>query len=98
MQGTLYLGAQRGSEERSSIMQLHDDSSGVVIAGKCSGYILSHWPQYTERCAKLLPNYESYDFHQLMNSTFGLLPAGGSPGTHRLAEVRDRTLVWAISR
>lgn len=85
-QGTLYLEGQRGSEERASIVGLHDDDTGVIIAEKCSDAIHGYWPKYDELCEQLLPRYNAYSFDLLMNSTFGLLPSGGSPGTHRLAE------------
>lgn len=90
VQGTLYLGEMRGSEERASVMQLHDDASGVVVVAKCADYVLSHYPQYAEGCAQLLPAYSAYNFEALVNSTFSLIPGGGSPGTHRLAEVSMR--------
>lgn len=90
MQGTLYLEAMRGSEERASVMDLHDDANGVVIVEKCADYVLSHWPKYADLCAQLLPKFNAYSFDLLMNSTFALLPSGGSPGTHRLAEASSR--------
>lgn len=94
MQGSLYLEAMRGSEERASIMTLHDDANGVVVVAKCADYILGHWPEYAERCDQLLPMYHAYDYELLINSTFALLPAGGSPGTHRLAEASLRVLIF----
>lgn len=93
MQGALYLEAMRGSEERATVMKLHDDANGVVVTGKCADYVLTNWPEYTDRCAQLLPRFHAYNFDDLMNSTFALLPAGGSPGTHRLAEVCWRNCV-----
>lgn len=98
MQGKLYLETMRGSEERASIMDLHDDTSGVVVVAKCADYIVGRWPEYAERCTHLLPMYNAYDFDLLMNSTFGLLPAGGSPGTHRLAEASLKKLFAGDSR
>lgn len=83
----------RGSEERASIMDLHDDSSGVVVVATCADFLVHHWPEYAEPCAQLLPKYNAYDFELLMNSTFALLPGGGSPGTHRLAEASLRSAI-----
>ena len=89
MQGKLYLESMRGSEERASILSLHDDSSGVVAVAICADFLVGHWPEYADKCAELLPKYNDYNFELLMNSTFSLLPGGGSPGTHRLAEARS---------
>ena len=98
LQGTLYLN-MHGFEERASIAQLHDDSMGVIVAQKCCRHCFKVWPSsradvleaYTEYCAQALRKYELYDFEDLMNTTFALVPAGASPGTHRLPEVRNLT-------
>lgn len=100
LQGTLYLN-KHGFEERASIVPLHDDSAGVIVAEKCCDKCFARWPvsdiatipAYEEYCRQALDMYQGYDFVDLMNSTFGLLPAGASPGTHRLAEVRSRTCI-----
>lgn len=84
-----------GFEERASIVQLHDDSRGVIVAEKCCTHCFKIWPTiradvmqaYVDYCVESFKTYESYDFEDLMNTTFGLVPAGASPGTHRLPEV-----------
>lgn len=99
-QGTLYLN-KHGFEERASIIPLHDDSAGVIVAEKCCDKCFSTWPAsdedripaYKAYCRQALDIHQRYDFEDLMNSTFGLLPAGASPGTHRLAEVTGHTLL-----
>lgn len=84
-QGTLHL-KSHGSEERASILSLHDDTEGIVVAEKCPGNPSTGSPELAEQCSELLPRYDAYDYELLMNSTFGLAPAGSLPGTHRLAE------------
>ncbi|CAM9522844.1 unnamed protein product [Ectocarpus fasciculatus] len=44
-------------------------------------------PENAEFCQALKDQYEGYDYRNLMNSTFGLVPAGRSPATYRLGEV-----------
>lgn len=97
-QGTLYFNFH-GYEERASIVKLHDPDQGVVVAEKCCGHCFKIWPEelmdvkedYLQFCAEEMnPRYESFDFQDLMNTTFGLVPGGASPGTHRLAEASTR--------
>ena len=40
-----------------------------------------------EYCKSLKQRYDNFDYNDLMNTTFGLVPGGRSPGTYRLAEV-----------
>ncbi|CAM9937419.1 unnamed protein product [Ectocarpus fasciculatus] len=96
--GTLYFNFH-GYEERASIVKLHDPDQGVVVAEKCCGHCFKIWPEelmdvkedYLQFCAEeMMPRYESFDFQDLMNTTFGLVPGGASPGTHRLAEASTR--------
>lgn len=44
-------------------------------------------PENTEYCQQLKGKYNGHDYASLLNTTFGLVPAGRSPGTYRLAEV-----------
>ncbi|CAM9123044.1 unnamed protein product [Ectocarpus sp. 13 AM-2016] len=85
--GTIYFN-RHGYEERASILNLHDPERGVVVAEKCSNDRLHRGPeQFRQFCAEeMMPRYEAFDFEDLMNTTFALVPGGGSPGTHRLAE------------
>eukprot|EP00903_Cladosiphon_okamuranus_P018061 g16622.t1 len=93
--GTLHLKAH-GSEERESIRSLHDDTAGIVVAEKCPDQASIRWPELGEKCAELLPRYHAYDYSFLMNSTFGLVPAGASPGTYRLGEVMSAGCIPVI--
>lgn len=45
------------------------------------------YPENIDFCDALNATSERYDYVRLMNSTFGLVPAGRSPATYRLAEV-----------
>ena len=46
-------------------------------------------PQYLEFCNALNETSSRHDYDDLMNITFGLVPAGRSPATYRLAEVMN---------
>ncbi|CAN0380846.1 unnamed protein product, partial [Ectocarpus fasciculatus] len=84
---TLYT-AGHGSEERISLIPLHDEENGVVVAMHCFEMHEEHLlPENAEFCQALKDQYEGYDYRSLMNSTFGLVPAGRSPATYRLGEV-----------
>ena len=86
-QGTVYL-SRHGSEERMSIVPLHDDAHGVIMSMHCFELHDEHLlPENVEYCEALKDRYEDHDYDSLMNTTFGLVPAGRSPGTYRLAEV-----------
>jgi len=43
-------------------------------------------PKNLAFCRRLQPAYKEYDYQSLMNTTFGLVPAGRSPATYRLVE------------
>ncbi|CAN0206852.1 unnamed protein product, partial [Scytosiphon promiscuus] len=85
--GTLYL-TGHGSEERMSLVHLRNDRKGVVTSMKCfenhGEHLLAENMQF---CEALKAQYEVDDYDDLMNTTFGLVPAGRSPGTFRLGEV-----------
>lgn len=86
-QGTLYPGGH-GSEERQSVVPLHDEDNGVVVSMHCLESHGEHLlPQFTVYCEDLKETYGDHDYASLMNTTFGLVPAGRSPATYRLAEV-----------
>lgn len=68
-------------------MGLHDEASGVIVAEKCTTGIPEMFPQHIEKCAELSASYAAYDYGLLMNTTFGLVPGGASPGSFRLGEV-----------
>lgn len=87
-QGSLHVNTH-GSEERVSILNLHDDAQGVVVVEKCR-HEFSHFKALAEKCDEIVEEFDKYDYSQLMNSTFGLVPAGASPGTYRLGEVSNK--------
>lgn len=86
-QGTVYLGGH-GSEERMSVIPLHDEANGVISVMTC--YDLHHeqiLPQNVAYCKANQARYDAFAYDRLMNTTFGLVPGGRSPGTYRLGEV-----------
>lgn len=86
-QGSVYLGGH-GTEERSRVATLHNETAGVVMSMHCSELHGSHLhPENVEYCRRLGQRYNAHDFGSLMNTTFGLIPAGRSPSTFRLGEV-----------
>lgn len=86
-QGTVYLDGH-GSEERLSIVPLQDEANGVIASMRCHEIHGKHLlPENKEYCQQLVDTYNDHDYASLLNSTFGLVPAGRSPGTYRLAEV-----------
>ncbi|CAN0290615.1 unnamed protein product [Ectocarpus sp. 6 AP-2014] len=95
--GTIYF-EKHGYEERASIAKLHDPDRGVVVAQKCTENFLKYCSEdYRKFCAEeLMPRYESFDYEDLMNTTFALVPGGASPGTYRLAEVMSAGVIPVI--
>lgn len=86
-QGTVYLSGH-GSEERFSIAPLQDEANGVIVSMHCFENHREHLlTENMEYCQQLKDTYDDHDFASLLNTTFGLVPAGRSPGTYRLAEV-----------
>eukprot|EP00904_Undaria_pinnatifida_P007033 jgi/Undpi1/345/HiC_scaffold_1.g00341.m1 len=85
--GTLYL-KHHGSEERVSLLPLHDEANGIITALSCFELHGDHLlEENIEYCKSLKQRYDNFDYNDLMNTTFGLVPGGRSPGTYRLAEV-----------
>lgn len=75
-------------EERYSILPLHDEANGVIMSMGCSTLHGHHQdPENLAFCRRLQQAYKHYDYHDLMNTTFGLVPGGRSPATYRLGEV-----------
>lgn len=65
-----------------------DEANGVVMSMHCFERHNEHLlPENVEYCEKLRSSYDNFDYESLMNTTFGLIPAGRSPGTYRLGEV-----------
>ncbi|CAM9403601.1 unnamed protein product [Scytosiphon promiscuus] len=87
MKGTLYLSGS-GYEERMEVLALHSEPDGVVMALNCFDLHDEHLlPQYEEFCVALNDTSSRHEYEDLMNTTFGLVAAGRSPATYRLAEV-----------
>lgn len=71
-----------------SLVPLQDEDHGVVMSMHCSETHDEHlFPENLEYCQSLKDRYGDYNYSTLMNTTFGLVPAGRSPGTYRLGEV-----------
>ena len=69
--------------------RLHDPANGVVSVIKCSTmHGDEKVPENKDYCDGNLQRYGTYDYGDLMNTTFALVPSGRSPGTFRLGEVR----------
>lgn len=71
-----------------SLVPIQDEANGVIASMHC--FELHHeelLAQNVEYCETLKGRYYDHDYDSLMNTTFGLVPAGRSPGTYRLAEV-----------
>ncbi|CAN0370913.1 unnamed protein product [Pylaiella littoralis] len=85
--GSVYL-SMHGSEERMSLVPIHDEENGVIMSMHCFEMHNEHLlPENVEYCQTLKDRFDDYDYASLMNTTFGLVPAGRSPGTYRLGEV-----------
>lgn len=71
-----------------SLVPLRDEKNGVVTSFKCFETHGEHLlAENVEFCEALKTQYAADDYDTLMNTTFGLVPAGRSPGTYRLGEV-----------
>lgn len=85
--GNLYLSGY-GVDERLSLVPLHSEPEGIVMALNCFELHGEHLlPQNLEFCNALNETSSRHDYDDIMNTTFGLVPAGRSPATYRLAEV-----------
>lgn len=95
-QGNLYLSGS-GSDERLNLVQLHNEQEGRVIAFNCFELHDEHLlPENRDFCDALNATATRYDYVRLMNTTFGLVPAGRSPATYRLAEVMSAGAIPVI--
>lgn len=88
--GKRYLsreGVFRGSE---SFRGMHNGKDVVVVEtcdGKTNTKLLKSHPELGSGCKEGQAVYDSYDYMELMNSTFALAPAGRSPASYRMFEV-----------
>lgn len=88
-QGTIYLRGY-GLEERSAVSRLHDPASRIVSVVKCSTmHGDERLPENRDYCDRSKRRYDTYDYADMMNTTFALVPSGRSPGTFRLGEVSN---------
>lgn len=84
-------------EERNSILPLSDAANQVITSLTCQEtHGLDSLPENVDFCDNLRVNYEKYEYTTLMNTTFGLVPSGRSPGTYRLAEVMSAGAIPVI--
>lgn len=59
----------------------------VVVVEKCQTRHNEHKLSWNvELCQSLQQEYDTFDYKDLMNTTFALLPGGRSPATYRLGE------------
>ncbi|KAG5178778.1 exostosin family-domain-containing protein [Tribonema minus] len=73
--------------ERMHLLALHAPADGVVVVGRCSELRGDHARrENADRCAALRRDYDAYDYGDLLNTTFALVPAGRQPATYRLLE------------
>lgn len=71
-----------------SMVPIHDEAQGVITAMHCFELHDEHLlPENVKFCEQLKARYDDYSYDELMNTTFGLIPGGRSPGTYRLGEV-----------
>lgn len=87
LKGSVYLSGH-GSEERINLVPLHDVDNGVIMSLHCfEKHQEQLLPENVEYCERLHERYDDFEYEDIMNTTFGLVPAGRSPGSYRLGEV-----------
>ena len=90
--GTRYLGENRGGVFRSwdSFREMHNGED-VVVATSCrqvtNDGLRKARPELGVNCDEDGEVHAKYNFRDLMNTTFGLAPAGRAPTSFRLIEV-----------
>ena len=72
-------------QHRSKLKALHDPARGIIIALRCLDRELHFFPE-SSNCSNWNREFGDYDYVDLLNSTFALIPGGRSPGTYRLTE------------
>ena len=81
-----------------SLEPLHDPDNGVVMALKCFELHQEQLePKHIDFCSTLKAKYKDFGYTRLMNTTFGVVPAGRSSGTFRLGEVSEAWDVYLNS-
>lgn len=76
---------QKLGQHRTQLKALHDPSRRVIILLRCLDREMRFFPE-TLNCSGWNQEFETYDYMDLLNSTFALIPGGRSPGTYRLTE------------
>ncbi|MCO5568377.1 hypothetical protein L7F22_022076 [Adiantum nelumboides] len=88
--GTRYLGNTEGNFRSDPAMLAMHNGKDVIVAVTCNqvtnNKIRSQNPDAGKGCGEDEPRYKQYEFKELMNSTFGLAPAGRSSASYRLIE------------
>ena len=72
-------------QHRTQLKALHDPSRGVIVALRCLDREMHLYPE-SSNCSSWNHEFGKYDYVDLLNSTFALIPGGRSPGTYRLTE------------
>lgn len=89
--GTRYIGHKEGNFRSDPAFRSMHNGEDVIVAVTCNhktnNKIRKHHPEQGEGCGEDEVTYKQYDFNDLMNSTFGLAPAGRSPSSYRMIEI-----------
>lgn len=90
--GLRYVGFQGEGTFRSrdSFREMHNGKD-VIVATSCNQQInkmaISEHPEFGAHCDEDELVHANYTFNDLMNATFGLVPAGRQPASYRFIEV-----------
>ncbi|KAH7425595.1 hypothetical protein KP509_11G061400 [Ceratopteris richardii] len=89
--GTRYIGEREGSFRSSSQFRSLHNGDDAIVAVTCrheTNDKIRWWhPEEGAGCDEDEATFQKYDFRDLMNTTFGLAPAGRSPSSYRLLEI-----------
>eukprot|EP00040_Diaphanoeca_grandis_P041519 m.6002 g.6002 ORF g.6002 m.6002 type:complete len:441 (+) comp4836_c0_seq1:101-1423(+) len=76
-----------GARVRDRLSELHDPTRGVVVVTKCKDWGFALNQTDAQACKRDLENYNRYEYDDLTNTTFGLVPRGCGPSSYRLLEM-----------
>ncbi|KAH7425597.1 hypothetical protein KP509_11G061600 [Ceratopteris richardii] len=89
--GTRYLGKREGNFRSNPQFRALDNGNDTIVAVTCrhvtNDKIRWRHPEEGAGCDEDEVLYQRYSFQDLMNTTFGLAPAGRSPSSYRLIEI-----------
>lgn len=89
--GTRYIGDKEGNFRSDPAFRRMHNGEDVIVAVTCNhktnNRIRKWHPEQGKGCDEDEVTYKQYDFNDLMNSTFGLAPAGRSPSSYRMIEI-----------